>query len=66
MQGQAIKSTDEAIERSQSLVMMRNIAEKIHANPSCYSKLMQSGLNSAMDSSSNAPTNQCGLDGTAS
>lgn len=58
LQGQAIKSTNEAYERSQSLVMMRNIAEKIHANPSAIATY-ESEINN-MDSIA-APTNQCGL-----
>lgn len=33
MQGQAIKATDESLERTQSLVMMRNMGEKIRLNP---------------------------------
>jgi type IV pilus assembly protein PilV len=37
LQGQAIKATNESFERTQSLVMMRNIAEKIHANPDSIS-----------------------------
>lgn len=62
LQGQAIKATNEALERSQSLVMMRNIAEKIHANPSAITtyatKLNETGEGSA-------PSNRCGLDGQA-
>lgn len=62
MQGQAIKSTNESLERSQSLVMMRNIAEKIHANPAAITtyatKLNASGATTA-------PSKQCGLDGQA-
>lgn len=62
LQGQAIKSTNEAYERSQSLVIMRNIAEKIHANPSAITTY-ESEIND-VDSIS-APTNQCGLNGAA-
>lgn len=61
LQGQAIKATNESFERSQSLVMMRNIAEKIHANPSAI-ETYEEGLNESYSSSS-APTSQCGLDG---
>lgn len=62
LQGQAIKATNEALERSQSLVIMRNIAEKIHANPSAITiyatKLNETGAVSI-------PSNRCGLDGQA-
>lgn len=61
LQAQAIKATNESFERSQSLVMMRNIAEKIHANPSAI-ETYEEGLNESYSSSS-APTSQCGLDG---
>ncbi|WP_440464722.1 type IV pilus modification protein PilV [Psychrobacter sp. ASPA161_6] len=61
LQGQAIKATNESFERSQSLVMMRNIAEKIHANPAAITDYA-TGLNESYSSSS-APTSQCGLDG---
>lgn len=60
LQGQAIKATNESFERSQSLVMMRNIAEKIHANPFVVTTY-ESEIND-MDSIT-APTKQCGLDG---
>ena len=63
LQAQAIKATDESMERSQSLVMMRNIAEKIHANPSAI-VTYATGLNSPY-ASSNAPNKKCGLDGTS-
>ena len=62
LQGQAIKSTNESFERSQSLVMMRNIAEKIHANPFAI-ETYETQIND-MDSIT-APTTQCGLDGGA-
>ncbi len=62
LQGQAIKATNESFERSQSLVMMRNIAEKIHANPFAI-ETYETQIN-AMDSIT-APTTQCGLDGAA-
>lgn len=63
MQGQAIKATDESLERTQSLIMMRNVAEKIHANPSAI-VTYATGLNSPY-ASSNAPNKKCGLDGTS-
>nr|WP_289056389.1 type IV pilus modification protein PilV [uncultured Psychrobacter sp.] len=63
LQAQAIKATDESMERSQSLVMMRNVAEKIHANPSAI-VTYATGLNSPY-ASSNAPNKKCGLDGTS-
>ena len=63
LQAQAVKATDESMERSQSLVMMRNIAEKIHANPSAI-VTYATGLNSPY-ASSNAPNKKCGLDGTS-
>ena len=63
LQGQAIKSTNEAYERTQSLVMMRNIAEKIHANPSAI-ETYEENLNESYASSS-APSEKCGLDGVA-
>lgn len=59
LQGQAIKATNESLERSQSLVMMRNIAEKIHANPAAIDEYAI-GLNNP----SIAPSNKCGLDGS--
>lgn len=59
LQGQAIKVTNESFERSQSLVMMRNIAEKIHSNPSAI-VTYATQLNS---SSTSAPSTKCGLDG---
>ena len=62
LQGQAIKATNESLERSQSLVMMRTIAEKIHANPSAITTY-ESNLNAL--GTSNAPSNLCGLDGIA-
>lgn len=62
LQGQAIKATNESLERSQSLVMMRTIAEKIHANPSAITTY-ESNLNAP--GTSNAPSNLCGLDGIA-
>lgn len=62
LQGRAIKATNEAYERSQSLVMMRNIAEKIHANPSAIATY-ETEINNV--DSTNAPTSQCGLDGVA-
>ena len=62
LQGRAIKATNEAYERSQSLVMMRNIAEKIHANPSAIATY-ETEINNV--DSTNAPTRQCGLDGVA-
>ena len=62
LQGQAIKSTNESFERSQSLVMMRNIAEKIHANPSAIATYAAQ-LNVAAVPT--APSNQCGLNGVA-
>lgn len=61
LQGQAINSTNEAYERTQSLVMMRNIAEKIHANPSAI-EIYEENLNKSYASSS-APSEKCGLDG---
>lgn len=63
LQGQAIKATNESFERSQSLVMMRNIAEKIHANPAAITNYA-TGLNASYASSS-APTKKCGLDGVS-
>ncbi|WP_165767619.1 type IV pilus modification protein PilV [Psychrobacter sp. DAB_AL32B] len=60
LQGNAIKITDESLERSQSLVMMRNIAEKIHANPSAIEKYADE-LKAAYTNT--APSNKCGLDG---
>lgn len=62
MQTQAIKVTDESLERSQSLVMMRNIGEKVRANPTAIATY-ESNLNGTLGTS---PTNKCGLDGSAS
>lgn len=61
LQGQAIKATNESFERSQSLAMMRNIAEKIHANPAAITDY-ETGFNKSYSSSS-APSKKCGLDG---
>ena len=60
LQGQAIKSTNEAYERTQSIVMMRTIAEKIRANPSGITTY-ESQINASTANS--APTSQCGLNG---
>ena len=62
LQGQAIKVTDEAFERTQSLVMMRALAEQIRANPAAVTTY-QTQLN-ATDMPS-APSKYCGLDGQA-
>lgn len=62
LQGQAIKVTNESLERSQSLVIMRMIAEKIHANPSAITTY-ESSLNIAGTPA--APSKLCGLDGGA-
>lgn len=62
LQGQAIKVTNESLERSQSLVMMRTIAEKIRANPSAI-VTYETTLNSSTPPT--APANLCGLDGGA-
>lgn len=62
LQGQAIKVTNESLERSQSLVIMRTIAEKIHANPSAITTYAAQ-LNVAAVPT--APGNQCGLNGVA-
>lgn len=62
LQGQAIKATNESLERSQSLVMMRTVAEKIHANPSAITtyadELTKTGAITK-------PSSLCGLDGQA-
>lgn len=60
MQGQAIKATDESLERTQSLVMMRNMGEKIRLNPTTITTY-QSAINSPVTS---APGISCGLYGT--
>lgn len=65
LQAQAIKVTDESLERSQSLVMMRNIAEKIRANPAALFDSAQT-YSTKLNAKTNAePTKKCGLDGTA-
>lgn len=60
MQGQAIKATDESLERTQSLVMMRNMGEKIRLNPIAISAY-QTAINAP---ATNAPGKSCGLYGT--
>ncbi|WP_105244717.1 type IV pilus modification protein PilV [Psychrobacter sp. Marseille-P5312] len=60
LQAQAIKSTDEAFERTQSLVMMRALAEKIRANPAAITTY-EAQLNAA--GVPNVPSQQCGLNG---
>ena len=62
LQGRAIKATNESFERSQSLIMMRNIAEKIHANPAAIGTY-ETEINDV--SSITAPSELCGLDGVA-
>lgn len=62
LQGQAIKVTNESLERSQSLVMMRTIAEKIHANPSAITTY-ENSLN--IVGTPTSPSKLCGLDGIA-
>ncbi|MBU5616827.1 type IV pilus modification protein PilV [Psychrobacter sp. TAE2020] len=62
LQGQAIKATNESFERSQSIVIMRNIAEKIHANPFAI-ETYQTNINNV--DTVTAPSIQCGLDGAA-
>lgn len=62
LQGQAIKVTNESLERSQSLVIMRMIAEKIHANPSAIATYERS-LN--ITGTPTAPSKLCGLNGVA-
>lgn len=61
LQGQAIKATNESFERTQSMVIMRNIAEKIHANPSAIS-IYETQINLETNST---PNKKCGLDGQA-
>ncbi|CAM3535869.1 hypothetical protein GCM10016272_11400 [Psychrobacter glaciei] len=61
LQVQAIKATNESFERTQSLVMMRNIAEKIHANPDSIS-IYETQINLSTNST---PNKKCGLDGQA-
>lgn len=59
MQGQAIKATDESLERTQSLIMMRNMGEKIRLNPTVI-KVYQTAINTA---STSLPSKTCGLNG---
>ena len=59
MQGQAIKATDESLERTQSLIMMRNMGEKIRLNPTAVTSY-QTAINSPPTS---APSVNCGLYG---
>lgn len=60
MQGQAIKATDESLERTQSLVMMRNMGEKIRLNPTAITAY-QTAINTPTAS---APAISCGLYGS--
>ncbi|WP_350655537.1 type IV pilus modification protein PilV [Psychrobacter sp. S1-30-MNA-CIBAN-0213] len=62
LQGQAIKITNESLERSQSLVMMRTIAEKIHANPSAITTYADELTDTGAVT---IPSDLCGLDGQA-
>ena len=57
MQGQAIKATDESLERTQSLIMMRNMGEKIRLNPTAITAY-QTAINTPTAS---APAISCGL-----
>ncbi|WP_413520991.1 type IV pilus modification protein PilV [Psychrobacter glacincola] len=60
MQGQAIKATDESLERTQSLIMMRNMGEKIRVNPTVI-PVYSAAINTA---TTTIPSNTCGLNGT--
>lgn len=60
MQGKAIKATDESLERTQSLVMMRNMGEKIRVNPTAIGTY-QTAINTPVTS---LPSKTCGLNGT--
>ena len=60
MQGQAIKATDESLERTQSLVMMRNMGEKIRLNPTAITAY-QTAINTPTASE---PAISCGLYGS--
>lgn len=62
LQGKAIQSTNESFERSQSLVIMRNIAEKIHSNPFAVATY-ETEINNM--NSITTPSSQCGLNGVA-
>ena len=61
MQGQAIKATDESLERTQSLVMMRNMGEKIRMNPTAITSY-QTAINTP---ATTIPSKSCGLNGTS-
>ena len=69
LQAQAIKVTDESLERSQSLVMMRNMAEKIRANPAALfdsqaTKPETNTYSRQLNATTNVePSKKCGLDG---
>lgn len=60
MQGQAIKATDESLERTQSLVMMSSMGEKIRVNPTAI-RAYQTAINTPV---TNMPSKTCGLSGT--
>lgn len=60
LQGQALKATDESLERTQTLVMMRSMGEKIRANPTAMTSY-QSAINTP---ATTAPTKGCGLFGS--
>lgn len=60
MQGQAIKATDESLERTQSLIMMRNMGEKIRVNPTAIAAY-QTAINTPVTT---LPSKTCGLNGT--
>ena len=58
MQMQSIKSTSESVDRSQTLLMMRSLAEKIRANPSAIATY-QDALNKVYADTFTEPSNLC-------
>ncbi|VXB02185.1 Type IV pilus modification protein PilV [Enhydrobacter sp. 8BJ] len=58
MQMQSIKSTSESVDRSQTLLMMRSLAEKIRANPSAIATY-QDALNEVYADTFTEPSNLC-------
>lgn len=58
MQMQSIKSTSESVDRSQTLLMMRSLAEKIRANPSAIATY-QDALNKVYADTFTQPSNLC-------
>lgn len=59
MQLQSVRSTTEAVDRTQALQLMRGLAEKIRANPAAIDTYAEQ-MNKVADKSITQPTKSCG------